>query len=143
MVGLFILMINSTSIKRNYQSLERNAAIASIETIANMPELNCDSSQTLCLDEDKLIVFTSHSNSYENFWPVASINLTKIVPGVSTQKRCPGLNCTYYEIYNSNQASVQQYATFVSICKKVNPYGGAYDECSIGKFNVGIIVKES
>jgi len=140
--GLFIIGFQRGNIRASYQIAERNTAIASLATIAQMPELNCESSAELCLDEDKLYVFAAFSNDYKDFWPIASINVTKIIPGLKNQKRCPAANCTYYEVYKSAQKSVQQYSTFVSICKKVNPSGIVYKECSLGKIDVGVIIHE-
>lgn len=144
MAGLFILMFYSKDLKSGYEAQQINLAIASLETIANMPELNCDSQKSFCLDEDKLIVFSSNAQRYADFWPVAYIKVRKIYPIPEEQIRCPGANCTYFEIFNSNQSSVVGRDTFVSICKKVSRSSGIIENiCEIGKLDVGVKIRGS
>lgn len=138
--GLFFVSIQKSKINENYNTLQRESAIASIETISNMPELNCDSTRTLCLDEDKIITFASISKSYKNFWPVASIKVRKVYPKNVKNIKCPAVNCSYYEVYNSNQTDVIEYGTFVSICKAVKNEGVVQEECELGRLDLGVKV---
>jgi len=135
---LFFVATQSGKINENFNVLQKESAIASIETIANMPELNCDSSRTMCIDEDKIVVFGSISNSYRNFWPVASIRVRKLFPKSAKDIKCPAANCTYYEIYNSNQTNYKSEGTFVSICKIVRNEGVAQEICELGRLDVGV-----
>jgi hypothetical protein len=139
--ALFFLSIHTRGIKENFADLQRETAIASISTISNMPELNCDSSRTLCLDEDKLYVFASHSSDYEEFWPVASIKVRKVFPKQREEIQCPSSNCSFYKIYVSTEKNIQEYGTFVNICKKTNDQGYIQEECGIGRLEVGIKIK--
>ena len=139
--GLFFLSIQSTKINQNYNTLQKESATASIETIANMPELNCDSDTTLCLDEDKIASFATISRSYKDFWPVASIKVMKVYPKMLKDKPCPAANCSYYVVYDSNQSNVQEYGTFVNICKAVKIEGVVQEVCELGRLNVGVKIK--
>ena len=136
--GLFFVSIQKGKINENFNTLQRESAISSIETIANMPELNCDSSRTLCVDEDKVITFTTISKSYKSFWPVASIKVRKVFPKNVKDIKCPAANCSYYEVYNSNQTNVVEYGTFVSICKAVRNEGVVQEICELGRLDVGV-----
>jgi hypothetical protein len=140
--GLFVLSIQTRGIKQSFQDLQRSSALSSIKPIADMPEFNCGSSESLCLDEDKLYAVSLISSSYENFWPVTSIKVRKIFPRPGGEEiRCPQANCTYYEIYDSGQENTEEYGTFVSICKQVNIEGSIIRECGIGKLDVGVKIK--
>lgn len=136
--GLFFLSIQMRDVRQNAADLQKEATIASISTIANMPELNCDSSRSLCVDEDKLYVFSAHTEEYKDFWPVASIKVRKVFPKQNEQIACPNINCTYYEIYDSKQKNVQSYGTFVTICKQTNIEGYPQEDCGIARLEVGM-----
>ncbi len=142
MAGLFFVMFYSKDMKANYESGQVDLAISSLETLANMPELNCDSQTSFCLDEDKLFVFASNADRYASFWPVAYVKVRKLYPTSAAQIRCPAANCTYYEIYNSNQTDIIGRDTFVSICKKVKKPQGIETVCSIGKLDVGVKLRK-
>jgi hypothetical protein len=139
--GLFFISIQSGKITQSYNTLQKESAVASIETIANMPELNCDSSRRLCLDEDKIITFSMISKEYKNFLPVESIIVRRIYPKSSGNIRCPGVNCSYYQVYNSNQTGIIYYGTFVSLCKKVRNERTTQDICELGRLEVGVKIK--
>ena len=142
MVGLFFLNITLRDVGSDAANLERESAIESIETIANMPELNCDSKKSLCLDKDKLkILSQSNKSSYNEFWPVASIEVFTVYPKVQNLIDCPGLNCNYYNIHESNQEESNKFGTYVSICEKVRENGFVYDRCEIGKLVVGVRIR--
>ncbi|MDO8516779.1 MAG: hypothetical protein Q7S33_01520 [Nanoarchaeota archaeon] len=133
MAGLIFLSYQSQTIKNNYDRLQKDQAISSLQILTNMPELTCG---YLCLDEDKLEIMSK--KDYSQIWPVASIEVYKIYP-VSTQKiKCPGTNCNYYNVYDSNQQNIQKYSTYVSLCKKVNELEYIYDKCEIARLVVGV-----
>jgi len=125
LVGLFFLMWQSRSLQQNSANLEQEQAVESLETIANMPELNCDSSESWCVDEDKLKVMTNKSG-YSDFWPVESVKVYKIYPKPDVE----------YVIYDSNPG--KEYSAYVSICRKMREFGYVYDKCEIGKLVVGV-----
>jgi len=138
LVGLFFLSIQLGNIRGNAAQLQRDQAISSLRVIADMPELNYDSRESMTLDEDKLRIMSGNlSRTYDLYWPVASIGVYKIYPEFDEEKRCPGTDCNYYEIYDSGQGDVETYSTFVSICKKMKESGSVYDKCEVGKLVVG------
>ena len=140
LVGLFFMSFQYGNIKSSAASLQKQQAIASLATIANMPELNCDSRTEFCIDLDKLKVMSNNS-AYSDLWPVASVNAQVIYPS-STLVKCPFTACNYYEIYNSNQKNVKEYSLYVSICEKKREEQYTYDDCKIGKLIVGVKISE-
>ena len=139
LVGLFFLAIQLKDIRKDSETLGKNQAISSLEVLANMPELNYDSSWSMSLDEDKLRILSGNfSLDYERFWPVSSIRVYKLYPKPEDEIKCPNTNCNYYEIYDSEKTSNKTYSTFVSLCSKVRELGSVYDKCEVGKIVVGV-----
>jgi len=122
LVGLAFLGWQLISVKDNFNSLQKEQAIASIRTISDMPEFNCDSRRSLCVDEDKLIVMAN--SSYSGFWNVASISAYKILEKKS------------YLVYDSKQKDKKEFSTYVLICKKIT---SNYEKCDLGKLSVGVV----
>ncbi len=140
LVGLFFLGWQFRNIGSDYEQLQREQAISSLKVIADMPEFNCDSRTSLCLDEDKLMVFSGNDlgREYSDFWPVASIKVYKVYPKFNETIPCPNAGCNYYEVFDSGQINVEEYPSYVSICRKMKVDGYVYDRCEIGKMLVGI-----
>ena len=144
LVGLFFISWQSKSIGESFENLEKRQALSSLEVIANMPELNCGARENLCLDEDKLNVLSgSLGEDYNVFWPVASVKVYKVYPAfdVLGAVKCPALNCNYWEIYDSNQQSSQEFSGYINICKKIREFNSPYTKCEVGKIVVGSILK--
>ena len=140
LVGLFFLAWQSGSLTSSFEDLQKEQALTSMGVIANMPELNCDSERSLCLDEDKLNALTGNlSNDYNDFWPVASVKVYKIYPAFSEsgKKKCPGLDCNYWEIYDSAQLGEEEFSSYVNLCKDMKEAGYVYSKCGVGKLVVG------
>jgi hypothetical protein len=139
LVGLFFMRIQFSDVNGGFAELQRQAALSSLSTIANMPELSYSSSEEFTLDKDKLVIMAStFSSDYEEFWPVASVKVYKVFPKFEEVVKCPAVNCNYYEIYTNNQKNVKEYSTFVSICKRVKDKTYYYDRCELGKLSVGV-----
>jgi len=139
LVGVFFLTIQMSQLRGDAAKLQKEQTISSIKTIADMPELNFDSSESMTIDEDKAIVMSgSLGEDYADFWPVASIDLYKVYPEFEKPIKCPAPNCNYYQIYDNGQTNKQQYAAFVSICSKQKESGSVYKRCDIGKLVVGV-----
>ena len=135
LVGLFFLQIQIKGIRGSAEDLAREQAVSSLRVIADMAELNYDSGESMTLDEDKLRVMSGNfSGDYDLFWPVASIGVYKVYPAFDEVRKCPSVNCNYYEIYDSGQKDVELYSTYVSICENI---GKGLDDCEIGKLVVG------
>jgi len=143
LVGLFFLNLQFRGIKKSAAQLQKEDAITSLETLADMPELNYNSQEEMTLDEDKLKILSGNlGKEYEDFWPVASIKVYKIYPAFDEVIKCPSPNCNYFEVYDNGQENTQEYSAYVSICKKVKEIGYVYDKCEAGKLVVGVIQNE-
>jgi hypothetical protein len=143
LVGLFFLGIQFKDVKGSAAQLQKEQAISSLRVIADMPELNYDFSEAVTLDEDKLRIMSGNfSRYYDEFWPVASVSAYKLWPVATELKECPGVGCNYYKLYDNEQSNVKTYSTYVSICKKVKESGFVYDDCGIGKLEVGVIIRD-
>lgn len=148
LVGLFFLTIMFKDVRGGAEELARAQAISSIEIVAGMPELNYDARDSMTIDEDKLRVMSSRDDSgdpsggfgvvYEEFWPVASLEIYKVYPMFDSIVECPASDCNYYNIYDSGQRDVEKFSSYVSICKRVREFGSVYDRCEIGKIVVGV-----
>lgn len=142
LVGLFFVSLQSRGIQSSAENLQKDQAIASLETISNMPELICDTNEPFCLDMDKVLVFKDYANAYAEFLPVASVKIYKLDPSSTKVIKCPAANCTYYEIYSSEQTRVQEYSTFISLCQKEETFGRVSYNCGLGKISVGVTLPE-
>ena len=137
LVGLFFLGIMFKDVKGSAGDLQRAQAISSLSVIADMPELNYDSSWSMSLDEDKLRIMSGDfGRNYDLFWPVASVGVYKVYPRFDEIRKCPGADCNYYEIYDNGQKGVSTVSAYVAICEKVR--GMADGRCEIGKLVVGV-----
>lgn len=144
LVGLFFIKVHFSELKEDVARLEKEQAISSLEVIADMPELNCGSSDTLCLDKDKLRVMSRNfSDVYDDFWPIASIEVYEIYPAFEEVIKCPAVSCNYYKIYDNEQKNSKKYSTFVSICERVREGSYTYDRCEVGKLVVGMKIREA
>ena len=140
LAGLFLLGVQFKDLRTDVVQLETEQAISSLKVIADMPELNYDSHESMSLDEDKLNILSGNLSSYySEFWPVASVKVYKLYPKFDELVKCPALDCNYFEIHDNKQENVRTYSTYVSICKKIRETGYVYDKCEIGKLAVGVI----
>ena len=144
LVGLFFLGVSLKDVRGSAAQLQRDQAISSLGVIADMPELNWDSSKSMMVDEDKLRIMSGgFGTSYGEFWPVASVGVYKIYPTFGEVKKCPGVGCNFYEVYDNGQSDVKVYSTYVSICSRLRESGSVYDKCEIGKLTVGTKIAKS
>jgi hypothetical protein len=142
LVGLFIIRVQLGNVSETAARLEQEQAIESLAVIANMPELNCDSSTPLCLDKDKMRILSRSSFDYGDFWPVASIKAYLVSSEFETEILCPGIDCNYYEIYNNGQSNKKEVSTFISLCETVMESGYVYENCEVGKLVVGVKIHD-
>jgi hypothetical protein len=150
LVGLFFLSVSLGGLRRSASELNEEQALSSLNVLADMPELNYDSRSSLTLDEDKLRVMSgSLGNTYEGFWPVASIKVYKLYPRFDSPIKCPAADCNYFDVYtpsgyenlsagDSDEESIKTTSTYVSICKITKTSGYVYDDCEVGKLVVGV-----
>ena len=143
LVGLFFIKIQLSSLGNSADSYARDAAISSIEVISDMPEFNCDSTESMCIDEDKVRVISGNSsNIYRNFWPVSSIEVYKVSETFDEEISCPGANCNYFNVYDNGQINTQKFSSFVSLCKDIREGTRVYNQCEIAKLVVGVKIKD-
>lgn len=141
MVFLFFIVMNSSKMYSDFNILQKESALSSIETISNMPELNCNTNSHFCIDKDKITAFMQVSSKYEDFLPVSHLRIRKIYPENSRNIRCPAENCTYYEIINKNAKDSISRGLFVSICKVEQIGSHPQKVCEIGMLDVGMQLK--
>ena len=142
LVGLFFIRVQLSGLENSAEYFAREDAISSIQVISNMPEFNCGSKNSMCVDEDKIRVISgSQSTAYRDFWPVASIEVYKISGDFSDEIKCPAANCNYYDIYDKGQKNSQKYSSFISLCKTVRDGTYVYDRCEIAKLVVGTEIR--
>jgi hypothetical protein len=144
LVGLFFLAITLKDIRGGAEELAREQAISSIEIIAGMSELSYGDGNSMSVDEDKLrVLIEGLGDEYEEFWPIASLEVYKAYPMFSSPVECPSANCNHYDIYDSGQRNVEKFSSYVSICKRVREFGTPFDRCEIGKMVVGMKILDS
>ncbi|MFH0808494.1 MAG: hypothetical protein V1888_02660 [archaeon] len=143
LVGLFFFGIAFKDVKSGAEELQREQAISSLGIIASMNEFSYGDGSYMKVDEDKLSIMSSSlGGTYEEFWPVASIEFYKVYPAFTEVVACPALDCNYYGVYDSGQQSVEKFSSYVSICKRVKEFGSVYDRCEVGKIVVGVVKYE-
>ena len=144
LVGLFVLGIVFKDVNAGAKELAMQEAVASIEVIAAMPELNYDERDSMVIDKDKLKVLAGGlAEDYEMFWPIASLEIYKVYPVFDERISCPAAGCNYYDVYDSGHRDVEKFSSYVSICERVREFGYVYDRCEIGKIVVGMKIWDS
>jgi hypothetical protein len=142
LVALFFVGWQYRSVQGSFEELQTEQAISFLKVVADMPELNCDARESLCLDEDKVRAMSSGNlgKTYEGFWPVASIKVYKIYPAFVEEGtiECPLPDCNYYDIYNSGQSGLKEFSTYVSLCRPEKYKEYVYENCEIAKLLVGV-----
>ena len=143
LAGLFLLGIQFKDIRGGAAQLYKEQAISSLGVIADMPELNYGSSESMTVDKDKLEIMSGDfGKNYDLFWPVASVEVYKIYPSFDEVEKCPGSECNYYDLYDNGQSNTRTYSTYVSICENVKEGWSVYDRCEVGKLVVGMEIYE-
>jgi len=131
LVGLFVLGIKLSGLKKQANILEDESSLAILSKLANSPEFSCGeafySGKTNCVDEAKILALKNKKEYFEeNFWGVAAIEIKKIYP----EKKS-------IVIYEDNSQSKKYNSNFVNLCKKqVDSDGNVYDKCEIAELLV-------
>jgi hypothetical protein len=81
---------------------------------------------------------SKESTKYSDIWPVASVKVIIVYPAFNKTINCPGINCNYYNVYDSKQKDVKEYSTYVSVCQKRDDSSYIYDKCEVGKLVLGV-----
>ena len=139
-VGLFMVSIKFSDIKKSAESLEEKNALFLASQITSYPELACGTAygtqKTNCIDTDKLIILMQNSEIYSNFWEVENLIIRKIYLESNitcTPENYP--NCGVFELFKGEQIS--DTSSFVSLCRKESENGRQYNKCELGKIFVG------
>lgn len=143
LVGLFILRISLANLEGDFSNLNKEQAITSIQVVTSSTELNCNSREELCLDEDKLQIMSGDFKEfYSSFWPVAFIKVYKYSAFNSSPVKCPSPNCNHYEVHNNGQEFFETRSSIISICKKSTIDSSRYESCEVGRIEIGILENE-
>lgn len=80
LVGLFFVGWQITQLRSGFSQLQEEKALSALKVIADSTELNCEQSEDWCIDKDKLIAFSEHSDLYDGFFSAASIEVLMVYP---------------------------------------------------------------
>ncbi len=137
LVGIFLINSQSQGLKESSDNLKRAQTISSIESLANSPEFSCGSTESWCVDSDKLHIMSGElGKEYSDFWQISSIEVLSIYPNNQTDViECPGEGCNYYKIYDNNQPNKETYSAYISLCERKSRL---IVECQLAKLIVGV-----
>jgi hypothetical protein len=144
LTGLFILRVSMGGLNSDAQDLKREKAISFLSTIPKMTELNFKGSCVNCLDIDKIKIFSDYGAEYKRFFPLDSLKAFRVYPipnntVVDKEMICPSADCII--LFDSQNTSIQEYATFVSVCEGSKRSGIFQEKCEIWKLVGGIKIK--
>lgn len=137
LAGLFYIVIESTSLKKQATLLEKNNAIELARMLASSAEFSCGD---YCIDGDRAMVLNKRT-AYKNLWAAASIEIRTI--SASNEVLCTELNypnCTLIKIYDKG-VSGSTASSFVSLCKRNKEGDYISYKCELAKLIVGYEIK--
>ena len=77
LVGLFVLGVKLTGLKKSATALEEKNSMLLVTKLANSPEFSCgfafDETKLACIDADKVMMLKESISKYGNFWQVGNI----------------------------------------------------------------------
>jgi hypothetical protein len=145
-VGLFLMGILFSGMKKSSESLEEKNAMALVAQLSNSPEFSCENAfnygNVNCIDADKVMIL-KEKQEYSNFWGVDSIQIRKIYSG--NLEETIDIECSFENYPNCNLIKINDNSnkgifksTFVSLCRKEkNPETQrTYDKCDLAKLMV-------
>ena len=141
LVGLFVLVIRFSGLKKSAEMLEEENAVLLISKLANSPEFSCGESfggrKTNCVDSDKVMVLKEHIGKYFDFWGVSNIEIRKIYPEMPETECNLGNypDCNLIKITSTELEGVGL-SNFVSLCRKESFEGEVFDKCELAKIIV-------
>jgi hypothetical protein len=143
LVGMFVLVIRFSGLKKTATQLEEENAMLLATKIANSPEFSCGnafgSQRTNCIDADKVMMLKGYADTYKNFWGVSNIEIRKIYPtSEGGDIKCeigiyPACNVIRLQ---DKEVSGFDLSNYVSLCRKEFSEMGVYDKCEIAKIMV-------
>ena len=143
--GIFVLNLSFKGLREGAQDLKTQKAISFLSTLPSMTEFIFEDSCTNCIDKDKLRVFNFFSDEYNKFFPLDSLKVIKVYPKTELitpdgDIPCPSNDC--FLLFNSTNSSLQEFATFVSVCEKSKFSGRISKNCEIWKLVAGVELLE-
>ncbi len=136
LVGMFFLSIVFSDLKNSGALLEEKNALFLVAKLANSPEFSCGevfgSSETSCIDADKVMVLKQNIAKYSNFWGTTGIEIKKIYPPsdvICTNENYP--DCGEIKILETSTGI--GVSSFVALCRKELKEGVTQDKCEIAK----------
>ena len=139
-VFLFFITFSLNSVKDSAKEKSRDDAILLASRLAGSPEFACPSissggSGFICIDGDKVLAL-SMQKDYARYWDVNSIRIDKVYPAITGKTICnignyP--NCNSFVIIANRTSQVEEYSSFVSICRTENKDNNFYSLCELGK----------
>ena len=139
-VFLFFVTFSLNNVKTSAIEKSKDDAILLASKLAGSPEFACPSissegSDSICVDSDKILAL-SMDKDYLKYWDVNSIRVDKIYPASDKKTICnmgnyP--NCNSFVIISNRTPNVEEYSSFVSICRTENKDNNFYNLCELGK----------
>ena len=142
LILLLYVTFSMSSVQNTVKEKSRDDAVLLASRLAGSPELGCVSGisgSAVCVDADKLIALTYHPD-YQRFWDINSLRIERVYPYEGRTIPCiienyP--NCNSFVIIKNKSSSVEEYSSFVTLCRKESIEGlGFYDKCELGKIVV-------
>jgi hypothetical protein len=140
LVLLFYLTISLSGLKKEVETGKRTGSILLVAKLAGSPEFACASSNSLCVDVDKIVVLLNHPD-YARFWgnDVAGLRIEKIYPKINGTIECNMINydrCTTFTIKALTTSNVIEDSSWVSLCRREYENTYNYPHCELGKIIV-------
>ncbi|MGV8152116.1 MAG: hypothetical protein ACP5OG_03470 [Candidatus Nanoarchaeia archaeon] len=145
LVGMFALSLYYSGLKDSATNAREQNAIASVETIAAMPEISCN--QPNCIDGEKLLVMQNRS-IYNNYWEFASIKLIRsraFNKKESEMIKCNTANypdCDFFVLTDKKTINkTAPVSGFVAFCWQKVEWNIPYDrpgKCEIARVEIGV-----
>ena len=142
LVGMFVLTIRFSGLKKSATLLEEENAMLLVSKLADSPEFSCGESfgtrKANCIDADKAMMLKESIEKYSGFWGVSNIEIRKIYPKSQSEIICDRLNYPNCNIIRliSGEVSGVGVSNFVSLCRKESSEGYNYDKCELAKLVV-------
>jgi hypothetical protein len=136
LVALFFLSVSFSNLKKTATNLAEENSRLLVSKLANSPEFSCGNtfgtSQSNCIDFDKVIGLKDDISKYSNFWGVAKIEIRKIYPGGNVEcNEANYPNCEILKLLNRNVKTLPYNSNFVSLCRKEYDGQVSYDKCEL------------
>lgn len=138
LVALFYFSIRITSLQKEAVNLREDEAKELVRKFSAAPEIAWTATDCAsCIDLDKALLLKD-KKTYQGFWNVPFIKITRIYPSSNTSKECTKLNypdCDSITLVKENKNFISHDA-FVSLCRYDSSQGG-YNKCELGKIAIG------